>query len=144
MIEITRRRRIASTPAILFATLADPANLAGLLPRVRSIEILERSADHARIATHMAFGPFGTIRNVGEARWQTDREVTFSSRSPIFVESRWLLTPIGTATDVTATMRLDLAPLIGPFAAFVPADQVIQMIAPELDAALAALEARVT
>ena len=88
-------------------------------------------------------GPFGTIRNVGEVRWQTDQEITFVSRSPVFVQSRWLLEPNGAATDVTATMQLDLAPLIGPFAAFVPAQQVITMIAPELDAALAALAQRV-
>ena len=143
VIEITRVRKIASTPTAIFATLADPANLAKLLPRVRSVDVLERSSDHARIATHMEFGPFGTIRNVGEVRWQADQEITFVSRSPVFVQSRWLLEPNGAATDVIATMQLDLAPLIGPFAAFVPAQQVITMIAPELDAALAALAQRV-
>lgn len=143
VIEVTRSRRIAATPQALFATLADPTNLAGMLPRVRSVEVLEQTADSARIATHMAFDPFGSIRNEGEARWQTDQEVTFVSRTPVFVETRWLLTPVENGTDVAALLRLDLSPLLGPLAAFVPPAQVINMVAPELDAALAALEQRV-
>lgn len=139
MIEITRSRTIAASAAAIFALLAEPANLAGMLPRVRKVDILSRGDNQARIATHMAFGPFGTIRNEGEARWETDREVTFVSRSPVLVETRWTLVPDGAATCVQAQIRLDLAPLIGPLAAFVPSEQVITMVAPELDAALDAL-----
>jgi hypothetical protein len=53
------------------------------------------------------------------------------------VEARWTLTPDGNATDVTASLALDLAKLIGPLAAFVPEEQVVNMVGPQLDAALA-------
>jgi hypothetical protein len=139
MITVNRTRHIDATPAEIFAALSDPNKLAGLLPRVRRIEFIEREACYARIATHMALGPFGDIRSEGEVRWQTDREVVFSSRLPVSIESRWTLAAVRSGTDVCAALSLDLAPLIGPFAAFIPADQVIRMIAPDLDSALAEL-----
>ncbi len=143
MIEVTRTRLIRSAPEPIFAMLSDPTNLASMLPRVRSVDILERHADWARIATHMAFGPFGTVRNEGEARWRDNSEITFVSRTPILVETRWSLVPVEGGTTVNAQLRLDLAPLLGPLAAFVPPAQVIGMVAPELDSALAALAQRV-
>lgn len=143
MIEVTRSRWIRATPQTLFAILANPVNLAGMLPRVRQVDVLEQHADWARIATHMAFEPFGTIRNEGEARWQTDREVQFVSRKPVLVYTRWSLEPNQDGTTVTAQLQLDLAPLLGPLAAFVPPAQVIGMVVPELDAALVELESRV-
>jgi Polyketide cyclase / dehydrase and lipid transport len=143
MITVNRTRHIDATPAAIFAALSDPDNLSGLLPRVRRIEFIERKADHARIATHMAFGLFGEIRSEGEVRWQTDREVVFRSRLPLLVESRWTLTPANGGTDLRAALSLDLAPLIGPLAALVPPNQVTRMIAPDLDSALAEIASRV-
>jgi hypothetical protein len=143
MITVNRTRHIDATPEAIFAALSDPDKLSGLLPRVRRIELIERVADHARVATHMALGPFGDIRSEGEVRWQTDREVVFSSRRPVLVESRWTLTPANGGTDLRAALSLDLAPLIGPLAAFVPPDQVTRMIAPDLDSALAEIASRV-
>ena len=143
MITVNRTRHIDATPEAIFAALSDPARLSRLLPRVRRIEFIERAADHARIATHMALGPFGDLRCEGEVRWQADREVVFSSRLPVPVESRWTLTPANGGTDLHAALSLDLAPLIGPFAAFVPSEQVIRMLGPDLDAALAELASRV-
>jgi hypothetical protein len=143
MITVNRTRHINATPGAIFAALSDPDNLSGLLPRVRRIEFIEREADHARIATHMAFGLFGEIRSEGEVRWQTDREVVFSSRLPLLVESRWTLTPANGGTDLRAALSLDLAPLIGPLAALVPPNQVTRMIAPDLDSALAEIASRV-
>lgn len=139
MIEIIRSRQIKATPHAIFTAISDPTQLAMLLPRVRKVDVLEQHANYARIATHMAFDPFGTIRNEGEARWQTDREVSFISRKPLLVETHWQLTPVVNGTEVTVQLKLDLAPLIGPFAAFVPADQVNGMVGPELDSALDAL-----
>src|SRR5215207_5291317 len=115
MICINRRRHIEATPQAVFAALSDPSNLAGLMPRVRRVEMMERQADRARIATQMAIGPFTNIRSEGDVRWQTDREVVFSSRHPVPVEARWTLTPSGAGTDLQAALSLDLAPLIGAF-----------------------------
>jgi carbon monoxide dehydrogenase subunit G len=134
---------IAATPQAVFAALSDPSNLAGLMPRVRRVEMMERQADRARIVTQMTIGPFSDIRSEGDVRWQTDREVVFSSQRPVPVEARWTLTPSGSGTDVLAALSLDLAPLIGPFAAFVPQKEVANMVGPDLEAALAEIARRV-
>jgi hypothetical protein len=143
MIRVNRTRHIDATPAAIFVALSDPDILSRLLPRMRRIEFIEREADRARIATHMAFGLFGEIRSEGEVRWQTDREVVFSSRLPLPVESHWTLTPANGGTDLRVALALDLAPLIGPLAALVPPNQVARIIVPDLDSALAEIASRV-
>jgi len=143
MITVARTRHIEAAPEAIFVAISDPDRLVELLPRVRQIEFLERGAGHARIATRMSLGPFGDIRSEGELHWQDDREVVFSTRKPVAVESRWTLTPVNSGTDLYAALSLDLAPLIGSLAAFVPPEQVIRMIAPDLDSALAKIASRV-
>lgn len=139
MIQVTRRREVAAAPATVFAVLTHPDRLAALLPRVQRIELPQRTDSYARMATYMGLGPFGALRSEGDVRWQTDREVVFSSRKPVYVESRWVLLPNASLTDLQATLSLDLAPLLGPFAAFVPTTEVERMIAADLDAALSAV-----
>ncbi len=136
MIIISRSRHIAAPPAAIFAVLSDPNGLRDLLPRVSRVEFLERGADHARIATYMDLTPFGELRSEGDVRWHADRELVFTSRRPVPVEARWTLMPNSEGTDVTATLSLDLARLIGPLASFVPEEQVTNMVGPQLDAAL--------
>lgn len=136
MITAQRSRHIAAPPAAVFAALSDPDQLAALVPRAQRIETVERGPDHARIVAFMAFGPFGDIRSEGDVRWVADREIVFTARRPVQVEARWTLSPSGGGTDLRASLALDLQPLIGPFAAFVPQDAVINMIEPDLDAAL--------
>lgn len=143
MINVNRVRHIDASPEAVFAVLADPANLSGLMPRVRRVELVERDEDHARVATHMAMGPFGDIRTEGDVRWEAGREVIFKARRPLPVEARWTLTPSAGGTDLSATLSLDLAPLIGPLAAFVPLKDVAGMVAPDLEAALAEIARRV-
>ena len=142
MFRVTRSRQIDAPAARVFATLADPAGLAGIVPRVRRITVIKRNADSATVATEMALGPFGALRSEGDVRWQTDREVVFSTKRPVAVEARWTLTENQAGTLLQATLSLDLAPLIGPFTAFVPANEVEKMIAPDLDAALAEIARR--
>ena len=127
----------------LFAALADPNNLAGLIPRVRRVEMMDRQPDQARIVTQMSIGPFSNIRSEGDVRWQDDREVVFSSRTPLPVEARWTLIPSGSGTELQAALSLDLTPLIGILAAFVPEKDVVNMVGPDLDAALAEVARRV-
>jgi carbon monoxide dehydrogenase subunit G len=143
MIYVKRMRHIAASPQAVFAALSDPSNLAGLMPRVRRVEMLDRQVDYARIATQMSIGPFTNIRSEGDVRWQTDREVVFSSRQPLPVEARWTLTPSGDGTDLQAALSLDLAPLMGPFAALVPDNEVAKVVGPDLEAALAEIARRV-
>jgi len=143
MIHINRVRYIDATPEAVFAALSDPNNLAGLMPRVQRVEMIERQPDRARIATQMTIGPFSNIRSEGDVRWQDGREVVFSSRKPLPVEARWTLTPSGSGTDLQAALSLDLTPLIGLLAAFVPQNDVANMVGPDLDAALAEVARRV-
>lgn len=141
-ITVRRMRYIAASPSAIFSSLCDPQELTELMPRVRRIDLLERGPDHARVATHMALGPFGEIRNEGTVRWQEGREVTFTSKRPIPVSTHWQLTPIDGGTEVEVSLTLDLTPMLGFMAAFVPSDQVINMIGPDLDTALRTLERR--
>jgi hypothetical protein len=143
MIHVNRIRHIDATPEAVFAALSDPSNLAGLMPRVRRVEMIDRQPDQARIATQMTIGPFYNIRSEGDVRWHAGREVVFSSRMPLPVEARWVLTPSGSGTDLQAALSLDLAPLMGMLAAFVPQKDVANIVGPDLDAALAEVARRV-
>jgi carbon monoxide dehydrogenase subunit G len=143
MISVNRSRHIDATPDAVFAALSDPNNLAGLMPRMRRVEMIDRQSDGARIATQIAIGPFTNIRSEGDVRWLPGREVVFRSRRPLPVEARWTLTPSGGGTDLQAALSLDLAPLIGPLAALVPQNDVANMVGPDLDAALAEVARRV-
>jgi hypothetical protein len=143
MIEVQRSRTIKAASRAVFATLADPQNLANIVPRVRRIELVERGTASAKVVTHMALGPLGDLRSRGDVCWQADREIVFRSERPVLVEARWTLTELAGGTNLRATLSLDLSPLIGPFAALVPAAEVEKMIAPDLDTALAAIARRV-
>jgi len=88
-------------------------------------------------------GPFATIRSEGDVFWQQDQEVVFTSRHPVSVESRWSFVPDGKGTDLRVMLTIDLAPMLGPFAAMVPSDQVAAMIGPDLDQALTAIARRI-
>jgi len=142
MIRLDRTRRINAPPAAIFAAISDPGQLAGLLPRVHRVEFIEHGTDDAHIAAHMAIGPFSDIRTEGHLCWQTDREILFRAHTPVVVESRWTLTPANGGTDLRVTFELDLTPLLGPFAAFIPPEQVARVIGPDIDSALAEVASR--
>jgi ribosome-associated toxin RatA of RatAB toxin-antitoxin module len=143
MIKVARRAYIeGTTPEAIFAALSDPKSIAQLLPRVQKVEILSRDdvARKARLVTHMGLGGiFGTIRCEGDLSWEDNREILFTVRTPIPVETRWSLAPGVNGAEVRASMGLNLAPLLGPMAAFVPTQQVGDMLAAELESALKAI-----
>lgn len=143
MIKVTRRAYLENTtPEAIFAALSDPKSISKLLPRVQKVEMLNRDDVNrkARLVTHMGLGGlFGTIRCEGDLTWEEPREILFKVRTPVPVETRWTLTPGVNGTDVQATMALDLAPMLGPMAAFVPTQQVADMLAAELEGALKAV-----
>lgn len=143
MIKVTRRAYIEhTTPEAIFTALSDPKSIGKLLPRVQKVEMLNRDDVNrkARLVTHMGLGGiFGTIRCEGDLTWVEPREILFKVRTPVPVETRWTLTPAVNGVDVQATMTLDLTPMLGPMAAFVPTQQVADMLAAELDSALKAI-----
>jgi hypothetical protein len=81
-------------------------------------------------------GMFGTIRCEGDLTWTEPGEILFKVLTPVPVETRWTLSPAVNGTDLQATMSLDLAPMLGPMAAFVPVDAVSNLLAKELESAL--------
>ncbi len=146
MIKVTRRAYLEhTTPEAIFAALSDPKSIAKILPRVQKVEMLNRDDANrkARLVTHMGLGGlFGTIRCEGDLTWVEPREILFKVRTPVPVETRWTLTSAVNGTDVQATMALDLAPMLGAMAAFVPTQQVADMLAAELESALKAIAAQ--
>lgn len=146
MIKVARRVYIeGTTPEAIFAALSDPKSIAQLLPRVQKVEMLNRDdvARKARLVTYMSLGGmFGTIRCEGELSWEDGREIVFDVRTPVAVETRWVLTPGVNGAEITASMALNLAPMLGPMAAFVPTQQVADMLAAELENTLRAIAKR--
>lgn len=145
MIKVYRTRTIDASPSTIFDLLSDSESLPTLLPRVSRVEFLQQVGyeDQARIATYMALGPFGELRSEGTVQWEVDREVAFVSHKPVYVESRWTLSPSGAGTTVDVALTLDLAPLLGPLAKFIPPEQVTGMVIPDLDTALSEVARRV-
>jgi hypothetical protein len=143
MIKVARRAYIeGTTPEAIFAALSDPKSIGSLLPRVQKVEMLSRDdvARKAKLVTHMGLGGiFGTIRCEGDLTWEDNREILFTVRTPVPVETRWSLAPGVNGAEIRATMSLDLAPMLGPMAAFVPVQQVGDMLAAELETALKAI-----
>lgn len=146
MIKVTRRAYLEeTTPEAIFTALSDPKSIAKILPRVQKVEMLNRDDVNrkARLVTHMGLGGmFGTIRCEGDLTWVDGREILFKVRTPVAVETRWQLTQAVNGTELQATMALDLAPILGPMAAFVPTQQVADMLAAELESALKAIAAQ--
>lgn len=138
MITVKRRSYIeGATPEEVFTALSDPKGIERLLPRMRKVELLSRRANCARLVTHMAIGGmFGTIRCEGDLHWIEPHEIVFKVAKPLPVETRWSLAQAPRGTELNATMSLDLKPLLGGMAKFVPNDAVADMIGKELDSAL--------
>ncbi len=146
MINVTRQAYLEGfTPAEIFATLSDTQALAHILPRVQRVEVTQRNNDTrtARVVTYMNIGGiFGTIRSEGELTWENDRAIRFKVRTPVQVETTWELVQVKTGTDIQLTTSLNLAPMLGPMASFVPTQQVSEMMATELETVLKALARR--
>lgn len=142
-IVVEKSRDIVAPPERVFALLADPQSLASILPRVQRVDILSQGQDTARVRTYMSMGMLGAITSEGEVRWVNNRELLFSSPKPAGVSTHWKLDPLEHGTRITVRMTLDLSPMLGPLAAFVPPQSVIAMIAPDLEQALEAIARQV-
>ncbi|RRR74396.1 MAG: cyclase [Candidatus Viridilinea halotolerans] len=146
MIKAIRRAFIQqTTPQAIFTALSDPQSIVEFLPRMKRAELLERDDElrKARLVTYMGVGGlFGTIRCEGDLSWEENREIHFLVRTPLPVETHWLLTPEGDGVNIEAMMGLNLEPMLGPMAAFVPERQVSDLLAGELESALSSLTKR--
>ncbi len=144
MITVDRRSSVAqATPSEVFQALSDSNRIESLLPRMRKVEVVSRNTDSARLVTHMAMGGiFGTIRCEGDLHWVEPHEIVFKVKKPLPLEMRWHLTPSINGTDLKATLQLDLTPLVGPMAKFIPRESVMDMIGKELESALKELSLR--
>ncbi len=140
MIKVGRRCHIEGvTPEQVFTTLSDPALISQILPRVQKTELFDRDdvARRARLVTYMSMGGlFGTIRCEGDLTWQDNREIVFTVRTPLPVETRWVLSQAVNGTELQVVMGIDLTPLLGMMASFVPEKTVADMLGADLETAL--------
>jgi carbon monoxide dehydrogenase subunit G len=146
MITVDRHSYIEhATPEEVFEALSDPTRIEQLLPRMRKVEIKSRQANQAHLVTHMSLGGiFGTIPCEGNLHWVEPHEIIFKVKTPLPLQTRWTLSPAVNGTDLQATMSMDLRPMLGPMAAFVPTDAVVDMVGKELDHALTEMSHRLS
>jgi len=144
MITINLRATFQSvSPYQVFNALADPQGLKTLLPRMKKIEHQQTGPNSASLVMHIAIGSvFGTIPCEGVLRWTEPHEIVFTVHRPLPVETRWHLTPVGANTELNVGLWLDLVPLLGPMAKYVPSQVVEDMIRNELKHAIRQIPTR--
>lgn len=131
-------------PEDVFYTLSDPEGLQALMPRLHKVEFYPQSDTSANVVMHISIGRmFGTIRCEGQLSWVEPQSLTFEVQTPLPVKNVWSFSPAPNGTHVDITMELDLVPLLGPMAAFVPTDVVVDMMKNELRHAMGEVAARV-
>ncbi len=144
MIKVIRGSYIPdTTPEEVFIALSDPNALSKLIPRIQKVELKDRRENSARLITYMSIGGiFGSVRCEGTLDWVDSREIVFKVQNPLFIENHWVLSPAVNGTDLQATMKMDLTPLLGPMAQFVPTEMVTDTVAKEFDQTLRAVTDR--
>ncbi len=126
-----------AAPEDVFYAMSDREGLKSLLPRMRKVEFHDRGINSETVVMHIAIGQtFGTIRCEGTLSWDEPRELTFTVHTPLPVETRWTLNPAVNGTELNIDMQLELEPLLGPMARFVPKQAVEDMMVKELTHAI--------
>lgn len=145
MIEVNLRSHIKNTtPEELFEELSDRERLQELMPRMRKIEYGEQNVNSQDIVMHIGIGGgFGTIRCEGTLTWDEPQSLTFKVTSPLPVETVWEFTPAINGTEITISMSLDLFPMLGPMASFVPRNLVEELMIKETKQAINQVARRV-
>lgn len=139
MIQVERRKTIAAPVDVVKAALSDVEHLDRLLRRVERVEVQGSTAERARVTLALRTSRFGVMRIDGEARLLPNG-TRFVAVKPLQIDSRWTVEARGDATEVTAQLAIELAPILGAFARFVPARMVESKLSQELDESLQALE----
>ena len=139
MISVERTRTINAPVEKVRAALSDPQQLQQTMPGVRSVEILSRTGDQARVAitTGMTFP--GTDRFEGDAI-VTPEGMRFNAAQPMPLALDLTAVPHGDGSEVTARIETDLPPGLGAMARFIPQQMIEGRIGVELDRALERLE----
>lgn len=134
MITLKHESTIAhARPEQVFRSLADPQGLTTLVPRLQEVHYTPTGERQAHIVMDVFIGvPFGTIRCEGTLTWEPDHTLTLTIHTPLPVRTHWLFHPDGSGTRLTIHFELNLAPLLGPFAAYVPTESVRHIIRTEL------------
>jgi carbon monoxide dehydrogenase subunit G len=145
MIKINLRSHIKdAAPEDVFEALADRDGLKDLMPRMRKVEFRDRTANSETLVMHISVGKsFGTIPCEGTLSWVEPRQVTFQVQRPLPVEMQWEIKPAVNGTEMDIDMQLELAPLLGPMASFVPKQMVEEMIVKEMKHAIQRVALRV-
>lgn len=145
MITINLRSYIKDAdPEDVFYALADREGLKSLMPRLRKVEFVDQSANSETVVMHVGIGGnFGTIRCEGKLSWEEPRELTFEVSKPLPVKTHWTFAPAVNGTEINITMNLQLEPMLGPLAKFVPKNTVEDMMVKELKFAIQQVAQRV-
>lgn len=143
MINVNLRSYIkGATPEDIFDALSDPQGLKALMPRMRKIEYRDEQDDSATVVMHIAIGStFGTVRCEGKLSWEEPKRLTFVVKNPLSVETQWTLAPAVNGTEMLVTMALDLVPMLGKMAHFVPKSVVEEMMVKEMKHAITQIPA---
>lgn len=138
MINVNLRSYIkGASPEDIFIALSDPQGLKALMPRMRKIEYRDEEANSAQVVMHISIGStFGTIRCEGTLNWVESQELSFVVKNPLPVETRWKLSPAVNGTELNISMNLDLVPLVGKMAKFIPKSAVEDMMIKEMTHAI--------
>lgn len=144
MIRVERQITIESATAReVFVELSDPHGLTTLLPRLRKATLEESGDERALLTLCISVGNmFGTICFAGNLSWTEPEEIVFQVAKPIDAKIRWTLTPTERGTKVQVAASMNLTPLLGPMAMFVPQDIVQDIIGSELEHALRQVASR--
>lgn len=133
-----------AAPQEVFAALSDRQGLKSLMPRMQKIEFLGGSDNSETVVMHIGIGGgFGTIRCEGTLGWVEGREVTFNVKYPLPVEVRWVMSQAVKGTDMDITLELDLEPMLGKMARFVPRQMVEEIMVKEMKHAMGQMPARI-
>jgi carbon monoxide dehydrogenase subunit G len=131
-------------PEDVFEALSDRSRLQELMPRMQRIEFGDEGMNNQDITMFIGIGGgFGLIRCEGNLTWNEPHELTFTVRNPLPVETHWTLNAAGDGTDLQIVMTLDLVPMLGPMAAFVPKNLVEEMMRKEMTYAIQKIARRV-
>jgi carbon monoxide dehydrogenase subunit G len=142
-IVLRRSRVLEASPAEVYGALSDPQGLGRLLPRVTRLRMRKTGEHSADLTTWMQFPVVGEVQTDGELAWQENQEVVYRSRSTLPVTARWTIAAHPEGALLTGELDLNLVPLLGPLARFVPEQSVKDVMAKELDKAIDALTSAV-
>jgi hypothetical protein len=145
MIKINLRSYIKdAAPEDVFVALSDRDGLKELMPRLSHAEFCDHRPNSETVIMYMSIGKgFGTIRCEGTLSWSEPRTVTFSVHNPLPVEMNWTMSPAVNGTEIDIAMRLNLEPMLGPMANFVPRHLVEEMMIKEMKYAIKQVAVRV-